>query len=844
MGSLKQILRTLESVRFQGDCGKSRSTTRSVLFLPLYLLFIVCLFAPIAHGMQLGTRSVRIEGTVFVQDSKGNRSSVADATVKLDGLAALETETDEKGEYVFADVAPGTYEVTASAPGLEVRQTLQVGGGDIRLSLELKPVEITSTVVVKDEGADRRDPAPSEIVSETTLRNAPNVDERFESSLPLIPGVVRGPDGHINLKGARSTQSGALVNSANVTDPVTGSPAINLPIDVVASVQVISNPYDPEYGRFTGAVSTVATKTSDYEKFHFSFQNFIPRLRDEGGSIRGIDAATPRVTFTGPLLKDKIAITQSFEYRFNEAPVNSLPAFHRDTKLESFDSYTQLDFAISSKQTANVSVAVYPQKLDYLGLNTFTTQESTPDFHQRGYQVNVQDGYAIGPGGVLNSQLSYKRFDADITAQSDDPYRILLETTEGGFFNRQTRRTSRLGWQENYHFAPWKFAGSHQFTVGLSYEHSHYDGRQTFLPVELDGVSDLPVERITFTSPSSFAVAENEMAWFAGDQWSIVPRLTLSLGVRFDHDTITDSTHAAPRAGFLLALTRDGKTLLKGGVGIFYDRVSLMAATFTDLPDRTVTVLAPNGEPTSSVSYQNQIEGGLRSPRSTSLSLELDRQVLSNLFLRVAYEQRNTSNDLIVSPVSRGTTGMLELSNNGSDSYREFQVAARLKLRQSFLNASYVRSRAFGDLNDVNQFFGNLAQPVILPDARGRLPFDAPNRFLFWGSIAAPWKLTLVPVYDLHTGFPYSIENQYRAFVGPRNVDRFPMFSSFDFQVTRRIWLPLHGRRIPARVGGGVFNLFNHFDPRDVQNNLASARFGGFFNSSWREYRGKFVLEF
>src|ERR1700751_2380042 len=123
MGSLKQILRTLESVRFQGDCGKSRSTTRSVLFLPLYLLFIVCLFSSIAHGMQLGTRSVRIEGTVFVQDSKGNRSSVADATVKLDGLAALETETDEKGEYVFADVAPGTYGVTASGPGLEGLQT-------------------------------------------------------------------------------------------------------------------------------------------------------------------------------------------------------------------------------------------------------------------------------------------------------------------------------------------------------------------------------------------------------------------------------------------------------------------------------------------------------------------------------------------------------------------------------------------------------------------------------------------------------------------------------------------------------------------------------------------------
>ena len=90
------------------------------------------------------------------------------------------------------------------------------------------------------------------------------------------------------------------MNSTNVTDPVTGGPAINLPIDVVASVQVISNPYDPEYGRFTGAVSTISTKTSDYDKFHFSIQNFIPRLRDRDDSIMGIGAATPRTDVHRP----------------------------------------------------------------------------------------------------------------------------------------------------------------------------------------------------------------------------------------------------------------------------------------------------------------------------------------------------------------------------------------------------------------------------------------------------------------------------------------------------------------------------------------------------------------
>jgi len=178
--------------------------------------------------------------------------------------------------------------------------------------------------------------------------------------------------------------------------------------------------------------------------------------------------------------KDRIAITQSFEYRYVRTPVNSLPPSKRDTKLESFDSYTQIDFILSPKQTAAVSVAVYPQKLDYLGLSTFTPQPSTPDFHQRGEQINAQDHYVIGQAGLLNSQFSYKRFDADITAQSNDPYRLLLETTEGGFFNRQARRTSRTSLQETYQLAPWQFAGSHQFAVGLIYEHSAYQGRRGF----------------------------------------------------------------------------------------------------------------------------------------------------------------------------------------------------------------------------------------------------------------------------------------------------------------------------------------------------------------------------
>jgi hypothetical protein len=823
---------------------RGRSGKGKIFFSSLALIFATSLFARLAYGKQSDAATVTVVGTVFVQDSAGNRFVIAGATVKLDGPATFETETDQNGNYLVAAVPPGTYTVESVSPGLEIRKALTVEGDEVTLPLELKPSELNSSVVVKADQPDITNSAPAETVSAKTLQDAPNVNERFESALPLVPGVVRGPDGHINLKGARDTQSGELVNSANVTDPVTGSPAMNLPIDVVQSVQVISNPYDPEYGRFTGAVSTVDTKTGDYDGYHFSIQNIFPRVRDRDGHILGIGAATPRTTFTGPLIKGRLAFTQSFEYRFIYTPVNSLPYYARDTKLESFDSYTQLDANISSKQTATISFSLYPQKLDYVGLNTFTTQLSTPNFHQRGYQINAQHHWIVGEGGLLTSQFSYKTFDADITGQSNDPYILELETTEGGFFNRQARTTSRTSWEENYRFAPWRFAGSHQFAVGLSYEHSAYNGSQTFLPVEIEGVSNLPVEQISFTPSTSFHVNQNETAWYAGDTWTINPRLTVSLGLRFDSDSITSSTHAAPRAGFLIALTKDGKTLLKGGAGLFYDRVPLMIPAFADLPDRTVTLLGPTGAAVSSVFYQNEIIGRLQNPRSTSWNLELDRQVLAGLFLRVAYEQRNTTRDFVVSPLSDETVGILGLSNSGSDFYQEYQFSVRYQVRRYLLNASYVRSRAFGDLNDFNQFFGNLPQPVIQPDARARLPFDAPNRFLFWGTLAGPLKLTISPVYDLHSGFPYSPEDEYREYVGPRNVDRFPRFSSFDLQIIHPVTLHFGEKRLHARVGGTAFNLFNHFDPRDVQNNLASVRYGEFFNSSWREYRGKFVVEF
>lgn len=251
-------------------------------------------------------------------------------------------------------------------------------------------------------------------------------------------------------------------------------------------------------------------------------------------------------------------------------------------------------------------------------------------------------------------------------------------------------------------------------------------------------------------------------------------------------------------------------------------------------------MLDPTGQVLSSTAYSNVISGGLRNPRSEVWNLEVDRQVTSNFLLRVGYLQRNTVRAYFVNPIE--SAGVLSLSSRGSNLYKEFQITGRYQVHHSTINASYTRSKAYGDLNDFDQFFGNDPLAVIQSNQRGRLPFDAPNRFLAWAEIAAPWKLAFSPVVDVHTGFPYSAVNQYREFVGPRNELRFPQFVSTDLQVLRQIRLPIKEKH--AKVGFGVFNVFNRANYRDVQNNLDSYRFGEFFNGAGRTFHGKFVLEF
>jgi Carboxypeptidase regulatory-like domain len=174
----------------------------------LIQIAVICLFFISGALAQIDGPSGQVLGTVFVMDSQG-RSYVPGAKVMLSGPASLEQQqTNAQGQFKFEQIPPGVYTVTVQSSGMEVAQSVTVEAGKVaEAELELKLAEVKTSVTVSDTAPEISTAAPVQTVSSATVQNAPNQNDRTESVLPLVPGVVRGPDGRINLKGSSTAQT-------------------------------------------------------------------------------------------------------------------------------------------------------------------------------------------------------------------------------------------------------------------------------------------------------------------------------------------------------------------------------------------------------------------------------------------------------------------------------------------------------------------------------------------------------------------------------------------------------------------------------------------------------------
>jgi hypothetical protein len=807
--------------------------TRAFAFLFLLLAGVARVSAaadgPSISGLAIDAQGLALPGVTVTLTS-------ADADPQ-------EQVTDAEGRFTFGGLAAGTYKLVLSLAGFEDKTFDAVyvpATGELKA--ELKLAGLTEVVVVRPDEQETlltSLPIGEVVMPQQVLNDVPLASERFEDALPLLPGVVRGPDGLLNMNGARADQSALLLNGLNMTDPVTGHFAVRLPLEAIETVNVHSGVYSAAFGNATGGVTDIVVRPGT-DKFGVQVQNIFPRLRIHDG-IEGMNAFTPRLRVSGAIQPGRMWISEAMSYRFVRTPVHELsPRGLDEQKIRSFDSVTQIDRAITPTNHLTTTLVIFPSNIDNAGIDTLHPYDASPDMKQRGLTSAMTDRAVLSDSATLSLTFATKQYDMNVLPKHDAASLITVSGTRNNYFNhfdRDSRRYDASGTLAVVAPDAW---GQHLIRTGGQFAQTSYDGADASQPVLIARADGSIQRRIDYQGNSAVGATNDEIAGFIEDTWTIDSRLTIHGGARYAYEQIGGDQTIAPRVDVAYRPIDNGSTVIKGGIGKFYDKLPLNAADYGRQQSRQITEYDAQGNATSTTLFVNRVDAdGVRTPHTTSWNVEVDQRLTPQLLARIGYRLSRGADQLIVNQAGDA----LMLSSSGRTRSNEIEATLRKQFaNSSHITASYVHASAKGDTNDFVTVLGDMRDPIVRPDEYTKASFDVPNRFLVWSVLNLPRAIVLAPTVEYRSGFPYTVIDEQQNVVGSRNQGgRYPNLFTFDLAVTKDVQLTKSRR---ARVGLQMFNLTNHFNPQDVQNNTASPTYGQFANSVQRQVRTKFTLLF
>jgi hypothetical protein len=400
------------------------------------------------------------------------------------------TVTDAAGAFAFTALPGGAYVVAAKLSGYASAMVGPVAAVpsqtvDVPLSLEVAPI---AEVVTVDATTGAGQPIEKDEFHTEFLQIFQLQTDRFQDALPLLPGVVRGPRGRLSFNGTRPSQSTLLVNGANATDPVTGQFAFELPLSVIDTVEVHSVPYSAEYGRVSGAVTEIRTVAGD-DHWDVNVGSLLPKVRFRGGTIAGINTATPRVQASGPLKRGRAWVSQAFAYRFVRSEVKENIPGETEEIVEGFDMFTQVDLKLSDRHSMTGTLSVFPSDVDNFGISSIDYGEATPDATLGGWNVALVDELSTGANTLWQTQVALRGFDVAVRPEGTGPSQLTPDGLRGNYFNEINRTSTQLEVERPATPGQTRCAGVRDLIRGHRPERPHRGARGRWALAETDHLS-------------------------------------------------------------------------------------------------------------------------------------------------------------------------------------------------------------------------------------------------------------------------------------------------------------------------------------------------------------------
>ena len=846
-------------IRFRVANSRALGSTRSVRpafgwSLRFGLLACAVLAVLLASVPRSYAQSAAKSGIVVsVMDGEGHPLAGATIEGRSGSTLLCKAFTDVHGLATLSDCgSTDGLRLTANLAGYFPANTVDPlkDGAPIEITLPKKILVQQTTEVQAEpqsaltEGVSSEAMLPVENATVSPLRPSTLVD-----ALPLAPGVIRTPDGRVQIAGQDEEHSSLLVNSVNVNDPATGSFGLSIPIDSVDILKVMQSPYLAQYGNFTAGIVSAETRRGG-DKFRYSLNDPLPETRIRSGHIVGFADASPRLNLSGPLIKNHLYFLEGFEYLMRKAEVRTLPFPANITRSDAYNSFTQIDALLGERNSITATLHFAPHSVQYANLNYFDPQPVTPNADYEENTGAISEHFGIG-GGVLTSTFAGTRFVTNVTAQAQGEMFLSPVGNSGSYFGQQSREATRFQWMETWKPSSINLFGQHVLQIGTVLAHAEDEGQVIDRDVSVQSASGQLLRTITYDGNGSFSLSDLESAVYGQDHWVLNSRVAVDTGLRWETQSLTHTSRFAPRSGLTWTPRANNATVVRGGIGVFYDTLPLNTYAFSSYPEQIVTTYDSSGNITDGPRrYLNltstasnsgfpfiiqQNESGNFAPYSVAWNVEAEHELTESLMLRVRYIHANGQNQVTLVPDTTPAVSALVLGSSGTLQSSQTELTARLGAstqRQFFF--SYVRQSARGDQTDASSYLGDFPFPVVSSPIIASTPGEVPNRFLLWGTSVLPCRMRVTPHVEYRDGFTWQPMDALQNYIPLSSYQpRYPRYFSADVRASKDLNVGAHHA---VRLSFTVRNLTNHTNPLQIHNNVADPQYGMFFGNYGRHY--------
>jgi len=557
-----------------------------------------CAAAVVAAVLVSSTVFAAETATVFGKVTDPSGAALPGATVtahNVDTGVARTVTTGADGTYRVPALAPGRYEFITELAGFATTKRTGVNlslGAEAQLDVPLALKTVTDEITVTADApvVETSNASVQTVVNREQIDLLPLIGRDFQDLARLSAGAVVTSGQGTAFTGSRGRSNQFLIDGVDNSEDISGFRRQEYNLEAVQEFQVLVNNYKAEYGRASGGVVNVLTRSGTNQYHGSAF--FLFRNQDMIARDPFLKAGDPKDPFKrkqwganlgGPILKDRTHFYLSFEYQdrltnstttrpfpppgatispavqqvLSQNEVPPFPDTSQGTQVRlvrpEFVRYpkfsARVDHQLSNAQSLTFRFNYeYDKEPSGKGGTIFDANGATSNF--RTIYGSLAHKWVRSSTQLNEAYLQIGQSKGDFFVSSPGLVDVFVDEFSsgtaylGGPTNFPQGRTDHVyQFIDNYTIHKPDWGGSHVFKIGgdakifrsASFFDSNFRGSYFFTTVA-NFLAGRPRRFTQNSGDSTLDRPNNIFGFYAQDDWRVHPRLTLNLGLRYDYE--------------------------------------------------------------------------------------------------------------------------------------------------------------------------------------------------------------------------------------------------------------------------------------------------------------------